>query len=166
MPKREPSPGIKLLVRLHEEHEARFTILEDGYPDSFKQRIGMEKEELDEAVDYLTEMGLLVKQQSLCRLTLEGFEVAREHAQAERQHATNEQVAFFTVILGLATIVQAAAAAAALESTIDSIALLTIVGLIAIFVAVYNNETQKAIGESENYVRGLFSNLYRLISGD
>lgn len=92
--------------------------------------------EIREEINYLRDVGLLTPLAGggLCHLTEEGFQVAHERAQTNREQRTNMRIAALTVVLGLAAIVQAMAAAFQLQNQLYSYGLAGSAVLLAVIV--------------------------------
>jgi len=74
------------------------------------------------------------------KLTKRGFEVAHERELAENQQETNENLAFFTLILGLAAILQTVAAAVQLGQVSMKIGLLLLTLILTLALAFYQSQ--------------------------
>lgn len=74
------------------------------------------------------------------QLTKRGFEVAHEREVTQEEQETNDNLAFFTLILGFAAIVQSIAAVLQLENPSNQIGLLLVLLAITMMIMLYQSE--------------------------
>lgn len=77
------------------------------------------------------------------KLTKRGFEVAHERELAEKQQESNENIAFFTLILAFTAILQTITAALQLNQLGTRIGILLIVLAITLLTALYNSQPRE-----------------------
>lgn len=87
------------------------------------------------------------------KLTKRGFEVAHEREIAKEEQETNDNLAFFTLVLGFAAIVQGIAAALQLDDPSYQLGLLLILFLVTLMIAFYQSDPLKRF-------RALFDSLW------
>lgn len=109
------------------------------------ERTEIERTKLVSRISYLREVGLLTELpgNARCRLTTDGFQVAHERAQKDREQTTNRRLIQLTVVLGLAAILQALAAAFQLDNQLLAIVLGTCAALLAIAAWVVIRESDQ-----------------------
>lgn len=86
------------------------------------------------------------------KLTSRGFEVAHERELKVKQQETNENLAFFTLILGFAAILQTVAAAVQIRKVSTSVGLLLLTLLLTLAIAFYQSQPLR-------WLRSLFSSI-------
>ena len=109
---------------------------------------GISEPDMREAINLLSRAELVEKKQDSAgalkveylTLTKDGFEVAHERELSKNQEETNKNLAFFTLILGLAAILQTIAAALQIDQISMRILLLLLTLIVTVGLAIYQSD--------------------------